>query len=795
MLEGIGRPIGAGYAVQLLKERSKAPFHSKWSTRPVATLDELKRDYRPGMNIGVRTGKWSRSPTGQYLHIIDFDIRDPSAEDEAWAALDRMFPDHERWPAVRSGSGLGRHFHVGTGRPYTYKVFAISPDTFTDPKTGKVADRWKIEFYGTGKQVVLPPSIHPDTGKPYTWIREPKWHLAAMGEDVLPHISGDLIEELGGKDDRREDDESDRPAPDSLEEMVRQRPLGWSIDKIEDLVDDLPFEWADKYPLWLKVGAALEHEFDGGQDGLDIWHWFSKRSDKYDPKVLDKKWESFGKNPRPVTLKSLIGPAKEARFNREYRDDEGDDDDGDRRDGDDPDDWKSQLDTDQEGRIKKTLPNYVLILKNDPRTAGKIAYNEFTDEIVYREEIDLGVPGSVVLKPRDRINGSSLKDVGYAMLRALFEAKRRRGKDNADITGWGLPITDRDLKAAVETAALANSFNPVKEFIEAEKWDGVERIEEIFIHFMGCPDDIYHRAVAKYMMLGAVTRVYEPGHKFDFVPIIEGAQGIAKSSFVEKLAGHWFAELHADFDDQKRLVETMLGSWILEIPELSQFNKSQVRDIKAFLSGKSDKVRLSYRRDAERFYRSNIFVGTTNDYVYLSDNTGHRRFWSIKAERAINIDEFEDIVPQLWAEALNRYREMRRKQPRGTLPLYLSDREIAAEAKKQSEMRELDSQDKSLAGQLTEWLNGKSSGRFEEKPHRITCVADVWENYMENAKSRIAPKSERDMIARALDMIPEFERIGMGRMPGFGLQKCWRRKSEAKPVIRKRPVKKASDLI
>lgn len=94
-------------------------------------------------------------------------------------------------------------------------------------------------------------------------------------------------------------------------------------------------------------------------------------------------------------------------------------------------------------------------------------------------------------------------------------------------------------------------------------------------------------------LLGAVTRVFEPGHKFDFVPILEGIQGVRKSTFIRMLAKHWFAELEGDFHDAKGMVERMQGAWIMELAELAGFSKAEVTSIKGFISRQTDVVRMA----------------------------------------------------------------------------------------------------------------------------------------------------------------------------------------------------------
>jgi hypothetical protein len=236
-------------------------------------------------------------------------------------------------------------------------------------------------------------------------------------------------------------------------------------------------------------------------------------------------------------------------------------------------------------------------------------------------------------------------------------------------------------------------------------------------------------------MTAAVTRVFEPGHKFDFATILEGIQGKRKSTFIKILGRHWFKELDGDFHDAKQMIELMQGGWVLEIPELTGFNRSDVRAIKAFISREIDHARLAYARRAAAFPRQCIFIGSTNDHEYLKDDTGGRRFWPVLCTvKEIDTARLEGEVDQLWAEALVSYRAMRAAQPYGTLPLFLTDPAAAKIAARLQESRRVESADDGVAGRIAAWLDKPMrDGGFDDKDaggeprlRDVTCLMQIF---------------------------------------------------------------------
>ena len=350
----------------------------------------------------------------------------------------------------------------------------------------------------------------------------------------------------------------------------------------------------------------------------------------------------------------------------------------------------------------------------------------------------------------------------------MIEAPDRQG-------GYGIQVSDRNMHGAIATVAQENAYHPVREMLTRMTWDGIPRVDHLFVDYLGCPDDAYHRQMARLMLLGAVTRIFEPGHKFDFVPILEGGQGIGKSSFIEGLALGWKSDLSGEFHDDKRMVEQMQGSWIIEIPELQGFSKAEITTLKAFITRSSDKVRLSYERKTRIFPRQSVFVGSTNEKEYLRDDK-NRRYLPVKcAERQIDIARLEDTIPLIWAEAVHIYREMRARQERGRLPLYPTG-EVKRMAEAIQEDRRVIPEDEQMAGEIAYWLDqpvdpAPEFDELEDSPRPRSPVADMREgDHREDVRpaQRIVGSSLLDPRRQGPGQV---EGVGEGRLcPGQGLR-------------------------
>ena len=316
-------------------------------------------------------------------------------------------------------------------------------------------------------------------------------------------------------------------------------------------------------------------------------------------------------------------------------------------------DWPQKLlDLNLDGTIKITTTNVAHIFTHDPRLFGAIALNTFSNKPVARRSIRSKVKVVPPIIVRDPVNGDDWTDTHDVTLKAMMESAAGKGK-----MGYGLRVSRADVKDGVLLAARCNVFHPVVEYYQSLVWDQVERIETMFIRHFGCPDTPYHREISRLFMLAAVTRVMNPGHKWDYAPIISGPQGIRKSSWIVALFGSWAGELTTQMTTSKDSVEQMMGKQCLELPELAGVNRSQVEDVKAFMTHTTDQVRLAYDTRMSHFKRQCVFVGTTNSDAYLKDATGNRRFWPVTTTvDMIDTDMVAAEKDQLWAEAFALWR-------------------------------------------------------------------------------------------------------------------------------------------
>ena len=157
MVKWLERYAERGFACHWL--HGKAPYQKGWADLPVATVDELKRSSFPGNNLGIRVGKWSVLEPGYGLVILDIDLRDDVQSAACYEAVERLLGHSQL--NVASGRGLGGHIHMKCPLEKLPSKAAT---------TVAVGQGWKLELFSTGKQVVAPPSVHPDTKKPYQWV-------------------------------------------------------------------------------------------------------------------------------------------------------------------------------------------------------------------------------------------------------------------------------------------------------------------------------------------------------------------------------------------------------------------------------------------------------------------------------------------------------------------------------------------------------------------------------------------------------------------------------------------------
>lgn len=207
----------------------------------------------------------------------------------------------------------------------------------------------------------------------------------------------------------------------------------------------------------------------------------------------------------------------------------------------------------------------------------------------------------------------------------------------------------------VENEARKNAVHPVKTYLSKLAWDHHPRLDRWLIEYGKAADEPYVRAVGALALIAAVRRIRSPGFKHDEMLVLESEQGTDKSTALSTLAvrEEWFTDsLPLDADD-KRVIESLRGRWIVEAAEMSGLRRADVEHLKAFLSRRYDRARLAYGRLTEEVPRQCVIFGTTNSAFYLKDSTGNRRFWPVKIQK-FDLNSLQRDRDQIWAEAAVR---------------------------------------------------------------------------------------------------------------------------------------------
>jgi hypothetical protein len=218
---------------------------------------------------------------------------------------------------------------------------------------------------------------------------------------------------------------------------------------------------------------------------------------------------------------------------------------------------------------------------------------------------------------------------------------------------YGFDPGQQHIIDALRLECIENTFDPVREYLDGLRWDGVPRIDDWLIRYCGAADTPLNRAFGRKVLVAAVRRVRQPGCKFDEMLVLEGFQGQGKSTMVRVLAGEAnFSDAEIIGGDKREQQEAVQGIWIYEIGELEGMTKHDVTAIKLFLSKTHDSARPAYGRTRVDRPRRCVFVGTTNDKSYLRDTTGNRRYWPVElGSKLIDLEMVKRDRDQLWAEA------------------------------------------------------------------------------------------------------------------------------------------------
>jgi predicted P-loop ATPase len=313
--------------------------------------------------------------------------------------------------------------------------------------------------------------------------------------------------------------------------------------------------------------------------------------------------------------------------------------------------WRSHLimKADGDGLKSNSLQNFALLLQYEQRFAGIFAWNDFAKEVYLqrRPPWDVGGNGWTVRKMND-------PDVTAAACWLEY---------------CGMSPKTNDIGKVIQRVAQHNSYNPVTESLSALEWDGIPRlsgpvdddadIPPWLTRYLGAAATTENAAFGRKWMIGGVARAFQPGCKMDTMLVLEGPQGLKKSTALRTLSNGVVPGVFTDEisdPNSKDAGLQMQGAFIIEIGELAALGRAEIEQIKAWLTRQVDRFRRPYGKIVEDFPRPCIFAGTVNPIGvgYLKDPSGGRRFWPVECGE-IDLAALAKDAPQLWAEAVAAY--------------------------------------------------------------------------------------------------------------------------------------------
>lgn len=430
-----------------------------------------------------------------------------------------------------------------------------------------------------------------------------------------------------------------------------------------------------------------------------------------------------------------------------------------------PADWTTKLRMTDKGAVASTIDNVALILTHDPRLAGCLGINDFQHSLVALRDL----PWRKVT-PAD----CTWTDADDALLRHYLERV------------YGIAGKDK-IFDGVNVAAQKHVFHPVRDYLEGCVWDGVQRVDELLIRYLGAADTEYTRAVTRKHLVASVARIMRPGVKYDQVLTIRGRQGMGKSTLISRLGGAWYTDSFTTVVG-KEAYEQVQGVWAVEIGELAGMKKSEVETTKLFISKVEDRFRPAYGRRIESFPRQCVFWATTNEESFLRDTTGNRRWWVVDTPNAPAGNVFEELTPEtvrlIWGEAVELWRKGE--------PLWLEPRLDAEARRVQAAYAEENAQAGIVADYLDrllpedwdskdtwerrEWL---ASGQEGTVRRERVCHLEIWAEALGMDPAKLG-RAELKELQGIMGAIPGwvYRPSSRLRLPIYGQQRIYERRNE-----------------
>lgn len=653
-----------GFNVLFLRPGTKAPVDRGWPTTPRISVQELDAQLARWdtdgrlPNVGVRLGD---KISGNYVGVLDLDVKssDPSDTVRAKSALLKLFPNvNPEKPDVLTGRGQGSaHYYFRSPTPIKNKTVERSSKLVKVKMRGIKATRrdekhlspdeiragyrmrpaWEISVMGPGRQCVVPPSIHPDTGQAY------RWRNGGLKVEALPTILGDLVGGLTTKSGARKAGVGERVAEyDDVGPEDIPTDLAGVIVEGDDVVDrsaalflvagELIRRGVEKHriaglltvPGTVLGDACFEHAKTDDRATAAWWvteYTLKKAYREFGPAEDFAGVEILENDDGTATVREKVLTTLQAeRQTLEIGE---------------AVDWRMRLRRTPEkqgNKVKNDLFNWALITNE----MFPVRYNAFSCQF----EMD----SDSLLAREGEIWSDHLLTRYRVWLSQNFNLATDPAKEKLD--------------DAVKAEGLKKTYHPVQDYLNSLEWDGVERLSGWLKKYTLCQfPDPYLTDVSRKIILGLVARAMEPGSKLDTVPILIGEQGRGKSTLLRTLATRddWFSDSPLVFGRGMDAAQQLAGIWVYEISELAGVSKVQTDQLKAFISSQVDRGRVAYGRNPVAMVRGTVMFGSTNRDDFLNDTTGNRRYWPVKVE-VCDWKGLKSVVHQLYAEAVEAWK-------------------------------------------------------------------------------------------------------------------------------------------
>ena len=566
-----------------------------------ATTDvqQIRRwwDRWPTANIGIDCGR---------ARIIVVDVDPRNGGDDSLTDLEQR---HGRLPhTVTQCTG-------GGGQHYIYRM----PDD-RDFKSGKLA--LGIDIKAIGGYILGAPSNHA-SGRRYQWDADcyptdvpvapvPDWILASLnerGERVFPSSGAGVAQGFLGN---------------------AFRAAGWMDPRALDDADKASVRcpWEDDHSTGSRYDSstvvfAPQHEGGPGHFHCSHGHCQGRTFQEVLESLPDdaKRVAAANLGREPSYVPQPEDPATTAAATADGA-------------------WQATVKRDKNEKLTKDPGNVAVMLANLPDWKGCLCYNAFTDRTSWNKPAPLQ-RGCGLDAPQA---GKELSDEDVTYVHHWF------------VKNFDVSFSTEAVLAGIKFAAKQQQIHPLQDYISSLRWDGVSRVDGWLHRYLGTADTEYERLVGRWWLISAIARALDPGCQVDHMLVLEGNQGIRKSTTAIILGVHadWTLTSAPDLNKRDEASGKIQGKWIVEFGELDSLKGAGVTRVKDFITQKQDTYRKPYDRFAVTRQRHCVFIGSTNEHEYLLDPTGARRFWPVRCT-VLRADELVRDRDQLWAEAAHMF--------------------------------------------------------------------------------------------------------------------------------------------